>query len=46
MKKKKLDAMLLAAFFADCFYSATYPYICQQIKTLLKLYLNDILKSF
>lgn len=29
--KKKPDAMLMATFFADCFYSATYPYIYQQI---------------
>ena len=28
---KKPDAMLLATFFADCFYSATYPYIYKQI---------------
>lgn len=28
---KKPDAMLTATFFADCFYSATYPYIYQQI---------------
>jgi len=28
---KKPDAMLMATFFADCFYSATYPYIYQQI---------------
>ena len=29
--KKKPDAMLMATFFADCFYSATYPYIYKEI---------------
>lgn len=28
---KKPDAMLMATFFADCFYSATYPYIYKEI---------------
>ena len=28
---KKPDTMLLATFFADCFYSATYPYIYKEI---------------
>ena len=28
---KKPDAMLTATFFADCFYSATYPYIYKEI---------------
>ena len=28
---KKFDSMLTATFVADCFYSATYPYIYQQI---------------
>lgn len=31
IKIHKPDAMLMATFCADCFYSATYPYIYQQI---------------
>lgn len=31
IKIHKPDAMLMATFFAQCFYSATYPYIYQQI---------------
>lgn len=31
MKYKKIDMMLTATFCADCFYSATYPYIYKQI---------------
>lgn len=31
MMKQKPDAMLMATFFATCFYSATYPYIHKEI---------------